>query len=136
MKPNRELTRGPEQDHLAIDVQLLHGGFGSTSDCHARNTNQIVAACVTDPRERIHLRVDTEDAPPSAVCVGGYPGCFEQIVFLNVPSLCFQELCVRIMGITSRGMCSASRHRVPGKRDRTVLRTSTRGGLVVEQRRR
>jgi hypothetical protein len=89
-----------------------------------------VAACVTDPGEGVHLGVDAEDAAPLAVCVGGYPGSFEQVVFLNDPSLRFQELCIYVMGIANREMDSASRHCVPGRRHRTVLGTSTRGELV------
>lgn len=85
---------------------------------------------MTDPGERVHLGVDAEDATPLTMCVGGYPGGFEQVVFLNDPSLRFQELCVHIMGIANRGMDSASRHRAPGRRYRTVLGTSTRGELA------
>lgn len=107
-----ELAGRAKQDHLAVNVELLHGGFGSTSNCHARNTDEIVATCVSDPGQRVHLGVDTEDAAPLAVCVGSYPSGFEQVVPLNDPSLRLQELRVHVMGIAGKRIDSASRHRV------------------------
>jgi hypothetical protein len=59
-----------------------------------------MSASVPDPRECIHLRVDSQNAPSLSMGVGSHPGSLKKIVLGHCETMFFHECSVYVVGIS------------------------------------
>lgn len=59
---NEQLTRSAEKDDLPSDESLQHSFLQSQRNSDTRYGDEVVATCMADPGQRVHLGVDSDDA--------------------------------------------------------------------------
>jgi len=91
-----------EEDDLPVDVVLFHGDFDSERNPDSASCDQVVAARVSDTRERVHLRIYTQNTTAFPVRELGAPCRIEvRIVRRNVKAMFAHEIGQLVVRIPS-----------------------------------